>query len=231
MLCRERQSNTTSDFYQGKPENRILVILESPGEAEIDLNRPAVGHTGGNLCRLFSSMANGCRCTDGQFYEGEFCIKNAMILNSTSSKGDVSVFLKGKNIVLAFGESAIKKYKRIKGHLPNHLLLWFCHIGTLGLGAIKDSKRGKISERDKIIMMCRWIDGHCNAYKNGFEMCSFEEFLNKEGLLWMPANGAEGVKAWMRRDYVYDKSGDGENVVRASEECGEHCLDAGISLC
>lgn len=143
-LCRERSNDTTKDCSPGKAGNRILVVLQSPGEAEVDLQRPATGHTGANICRLFSFMKNGCK-HGNRFYEHEFCIRNVTIVNSTYA--DFAAELTGKQIIFCFGMCARNWYRHKKGTLSKkHLVFSFCHIGSRGLCWIRSRAGAKVDE-------------------------------------------------------------------------------------
>lgn len=185
--CRERSNGTTKDYSPGKAGNRILVVLQSPGKAEVDLQRPATGHTGANICRLFSFMKNGCK-QGNRFYEQEFCIRNVTIVNSTCADfGEID--LTGKQIIFCFGERARNWYRRKKGTLSKkHLALSFCHIGSRGLCRIRTSAGAKVDEGVVIRKFANWVDKKydkfCKGARDGVTVCSLNEFLRYANFKW-----------------------------------------------
>ena len=212
-------------FSPGKKGNPVMVILESPGNAEVELNRPAAGRTGANLCRLFKDMQENC-CLNSKSH---FCIRKVSLLNAKTKHGHVIKLndrmlemMTRKHYVLCFGREAVKRFRIIyKKHKIDFLraaAIVFCfpHIGTRGLSVLHDANKLNLTQQFKtgneneprddresriLRSIARFIESKLKTDKH----CCYavQDFLEDQGLIWRPnSNPDSNPGEWTSRKYL-----------------------------
>lgn len=205
-------SNNTADSASYKPanaDNPVLVILQEPGIAEVELGRPATGRTGANICRLFKMMKRyGCGCTTAK---NVHCYYNVSVINAKTENGRLiyqdSKYLnslselKNKRVVYCFGEKAVRCFKALyrKRYLHRcNKLFCFPHIGTKGLSYINVSGIEAEEKRETAILrrMSYFIEKHLGEKANCF--LSVQEFLKESNVEWRKGT----LQDWARKEWV-----------------------------
>ena len=203
-------TGATKDVSIGESGNPILVILQSPGESEEDLRRPATGHTGANLCRLFSFIGKGCKT------QGDYCLRKITIINSTCDDAQLPD-LTEKVTVFCIGEKAVRWYRGHLKKLPaQHSAFSFCHLGSRGLRRIKSSTGSVLSEREILKMWAIYIRENTDNFER-YEKLSFfslQDYLVTYGYQWMNGDKHVGTPQWATDSFISSKKPNRVDVMR-----------------
>lgn len=191
-VCKLINRETECWYQPGVVGNDIVAVLKCPGETEEKLERPVTGRTGANLCRVFHEVKD--------WRQNGFCLQEISIVDVFKDSGcktrvaigELEAIIKGKSIVLCFGNEANDACLKIK-KCDKRTVLCFCHPGEQGLAHVVrqadvdlssyEYKR-KYSKMDRVDFsrqILKYIAEYIQTAETG-RRHTFGEFLERYGL-------------------------------------------------
>lgn len=190
---------TTDSFQSGKPGTKFAMVFECPTANEIREQRPVVGITGCNLCRLLELVRNQDNRLDG-LRKCEVRIVNAStyeheagseVKKEELEKNAPNLWRQIKNFpyVLLFGEKAECAF-RLASH--NNKVAGFkkvitvYHLSPNGIQHIHIRGKGCKGSSEwtwrRLHVVARYLCEKLRSKGNFFSMDDFREYLSSNGL-------------------------------------------------